>query len=75
MQNIMIKFFTPLLNLRRTSNIDLLKDSILKTFDSLSSYLFSVKNIISLRKDYINKYTENLMIDSNYNGTQFHFNI
>lgn len=71
----MIKFFTPLLNLRRTSNIDLLKDSILKTFDSLSSYLFSVKNIISLRKDYINKYTENLMIDSNYNGTQFHFNI
>lgn len=71
----MIKFFTSLLNPRSTINIGLVKESIIKTFDRLSTYLFSIKNIVFPRKDYINRYTENLMIDSNDIGTQFHFNI
>ncbi|SIO36611.1 hypothetical protein SAMN05421769_3872 [Chryseobacterium scophthalmum] len=54
----MSKFSTFLLNLRSSINFGIIKEPIFKIFDRLSSYLFSIGNILFLMKINIRRYTE-----------------
>jgi len=71
----MTKFFTSLLNLRSSIKMDLVKQPFFIRFDRLSTYLFSTENIVFSKKIYCIDIQKNLLINSNYIGIQFHFNI